>query len=251
MIKTTPIILFLSLSALSLSTLAGPLNGDPNRIIDPPRNAYEIQDPSEGVYGYPPGAPIQKMEQQGDDNEGFGNGRVIIDEGVYGYPPGAPIQPTIQAEEPTKPTYDSPPPVRGVLGVRRAAEVLANLDPRIQLEVQQTTLLAGTALTLAAITRAFIVARTRNPQMAYAMIPPVTLSNGEGTYTVPAHGAYSLEDIQTLAEYLAGMEEEEAALKIEELEPELLNYMEEVAAAVSMAAYEDYVRSCPNPDLCA
>lgn len=240
MIKTVSFTVFLSsLVCLPLSALAGPLNGNNNGIIDPPRAANTIQDPSDGVYGYPPGAPIQPR---------------VMDpsEGVYGYPPGAPIQPTIQAEEPTKPDFDSPPPVKGVIGVRRAAEVLASLNPDIQLKVQETTLLAGAALTLATITRAFIVARTRSPQMAYAMIPPVSLSDGEGSYLVPPqkNDLYTPEEALALANYLNSLSDEDFNFEYENTDPELLDYMEEVAAAVSIAAYQHYVRACPNPDLC-
>lgn len=220
------------------TAFGSPLSDKGGKIIDPPRdsNAYSFQDPSDGVYGYPPGAPIQKSVVA----------PIAPTDGVYGYPPDAPI---------SKRSADSTDTVA------RALEIIANLDPSINLKpneavLKSTTLLAVGAATLRALT---VLITTKNPQLAYAsLVPPVglmdqELSDGEGSYLVPPHEVYAshLEDIKTRAEYLSGLNQEEAALEIEALDPELRKYIVEMAEAISLAAYQEYLRQCPDPELCS
>lgn len=129
--------------------------------------------------------------------------------------------------------------------IQRAANVLSNLNPNIELKVQHI----GAALAIAMITRTLFLAGTRNPQIAYALAPPINFSDGHGSYTVPNHNTYTVEDAMVLADQLSELEEHD--LETENIDYHLLDYMLEVAAAVSMALYQDFLYNCPNPDLCA
>ncbi len=181
--------------------------------------------------GHLPGTPIQKMVA-GDNNR-------IID-------PPAVAMTGHPAEAPT-PDH-TVPPVKGVINLPMLVSTLANLSPDVELN-PQSVFWAGAAVMTVQLVRAGAMAYTRNPQLA-AFVPPVTISNGDGSYKVPSHAKYTLGDARYIAAVMADLSPEAAEDYASTLEPELVEYTLQVSEAIRTGMAEDYARECPNPDLC-
>ncbi len=190
--------------------------------------------PHQGPYspGQPIGPPIQKMEVV----EG---GRKIID-------PAPTARVALPGEAPT--LDHAVPQAKRVIELPSLVSTLANLSPDVEL-FQQSVFWTGAAILTAQLVKAGMMAYTRNPQVA-AFIPPITISSAPGVYKVPGHVKYTLGDARYVAAMMADLSPAAAEDYADSLDPELVEYMLQVNAAVRMGIAEDYVRQCPNPDMC-
>ncbi len=85
-----------------------------------------------------------------------------------------------------------------------------------------------------------------------ALVPPQVLMDqlGRPGYRVPAHSDYTPDDVLALADHMQGLSDQELQNLAADLDPELLDYLVIVVDYVRQAQYQEYLKACPNPDLC-
>lgn len=86
-----------------------------------------------------------------------------------------------------------------------------------------------------------------------AVVPPQVLMDqlGRPGYRVPSHSEYTPDDVLALAYHMEGLSDPELQNLAKDLDPELLDYLVIVVDYVRQAQAIEYLKACPNPDLCA